>query len=221
VFIGHFAVGFGSKRIAPDTPLTWLLVAPSFLDVLWPIFVLTGVERAAIDPGNTAFTPLDLAYMPWSHSLVMAVLWSILFALVYFAWRRDRRGALVLAAGVFSHWVLDWITHRPDMAIAPGIDTRVGLGLWNSIVGTLVVESTLFAIGVTLYLRATRAKDGIGRWALVGLVVFLLISYVGAAFGPPPPNIQTATMAALIATVVLTAWAAWIERHRASTCFEK
>jgi len=196
-------------------------VAPSFLDVLWPIFVLTGVERAAIDPGNTAFTPLDLAYMPWSHSLVMAVLWSILFALVYFAWRRDRRGALVLAAGVFSHWVLDWITHRPDMAIAPGIDTRVGLGLWNSIVGTLVVESTLFAIGVTLYLRATRAKDGIGRWALVGLVVFLLISYVGAAFGPPPPNIQTATMAALIATVVLTAWAAWIERHRASTCFEK
>ncbi|HZO15235.1 MAG TPA: metal-dependent hydrolase, partial [Polyangiaceae bacterium] len=219
MFIGHFAVGFGSKRIAPDTPLTWLLVAPSFLDVLWPIFVLTGVERAAIDPGNTAFTPLDLAYMPWSHSLVMAVLWSILFALVYFAWRRDRRGALVLAAGVFSHWVLDWITHRPDMAIAPGIDTRVGLGLWNSIVGTLVVESTLFAIGVTLYLRATRAKDGIGRWALVGLVVFLLISYVGAAFGPPPPNIQTATMAALIATVVLTAWAAWIERHRASTCF--
>lgn len=214
MFIGHFAVGFASKRVAPQTPLAWLLVAPNVLDVLWPVFVLTGIERASIEPGNTAFTPLDLEYMPWSHSLVMSMVWSLAFALLYFAVRRDRRGAAVLAVGVFSHWVLDWITHRPDMAIAPGVDTRVGLGLWNSIPGTLVVELGMFAISIAIYARATRATDGVGRWALVGLVAFLLVSYFGGAFGPPPPSIDAVNIAALVATAVLAGWAVWIERHR-------
>jgi membrane-bound metal-dependent hydrolase YbcI (DUF457 family) len=214
VFIGHFAVGFASKRVAPRTPLAWLLVAPNVLDVLWPVFVLTGIERASIEPGNTAFTPLDLEYMPWSHSLVMSIVWSLAFALLYFGVRRDRRGAAVLAVGVFSHWVLDWITHRPDMGIAPGVETRVGLGLWNSIPGTLVVELSMFAISIAIYARATRATDGVGRWALIGLVAFLLVSYFGAAFGPPPPSIDAVNIAALVATAVLAGWAVWIEHHR-------
>jgi membrane-bound metal-dependent hydrolase YbcI (DUF457 family) len=216
VFIGHFAVGFASKGVAPRAPLPWLVVAPNFLDVLWPVFVLTGIERASIEPGNTAFTPLDLEYMPWSHSLVMAVVWSIGYALLYLAVHRDRRGALVLALGVFSHWVLDWVTHRPDMGIAPGVDTRVGLGLWNSIPGTLVVELGMFAAAIAIYVRVTAAKDGVGRWALVGLVAFLLVSYFGAVFGPPPPSIVAVTVSALVATIVLAAWTAWIERHRSN-----
>ena len=215
MFIGHFAVGFASKPLARQTPLAWLLVAPNVLDVLWPAFVLTGIERASIDPGNTAFTPLDLEYMPWSHSLVMSIVWSIAFAGLYLALHRDRRGALVLALGVFSHWVLDWITHRPDMGIAPGLETRVGLGLWNSIPGTLVVELGMFALSIAIYARATRAKDGVGRWALVGLVAFLLGSYFGGVFGPPPPSIVVVNVAALVATAVLAVWAVWIERHRA------
>jgi membrane-bound metal-dependent hydrolase YbcI (DUF457 family) len=214
VFIGHFAVGFASKGVARATPLPWLLVAPNFLDVLWPVFVLAGIERAAIDPGNTAFTPLDLAYMPWSHSLVMALAWSVAFAGAYLVRHRDRRGAAVLALGVFSHWVLDWITHRPDMGIAPGVETRVGLGLWNSIPGTLLVELSIFAIAIALYVRATRAKDRVGTGALVGLVAFLLVAYFGAAFGPPPPGIVPVTVSALVATALLAAWAVWIERHR-------
>jgi membrane-bound metal-dependent hydrolase YbcI (DUF457 family) len=214
MFIGHFAVGFASKRVAPSTPLPWLLVAPNVLDVLWPIFVLTGVERAAIDPGNTVFTPLDLAYMPWSHSLSMAVVWSVAFALLYLVRHRDRTGAIVLALGVFSHWVLDFVTHRPDMGIAPGVDTRVGLGLWNSLPGTLIVELGMFALSIALYVRVTRAVDRVGRWALAGLVAFLLVSYFSAVFGPPPPSIVAVTVAALVATAALVPWAAWIERHR-------
>jgi membrane-bound metal-dependent hydrolase YbcI (DUF457 family) len=214
VFIGHFAVGFASKRVVPRTPLAWLLVAPNVLDVLWPVFVLTGIERASIEPGNTAFTPLDLEYMPWSHSLVMSIVWSIAFALLYVAIHRDRRGAVVLAIGVFSHWVLDWITHRPDMGIAPGLDTRVGLGLWNSIPGTLVVELSMFAISIAIYAKATRPTDATGRWALVGLVAFLLVAYFGGVFGPPPPSIVVVNIAALVATAVLGVWALWIERHR-------
>lgn len=216
MFVGHFAVGFASKAVAPKAPLPWLVVAPNVLDVLWPVFVLTGIERASIDPGNTAFTPLDLAYMPWSHSLVMAVVWSVAYAMLYLAVHRDRRGAVVLAIGVFSHWILDWVTHRPDMGLAPWVDTRVGLGLWNSIPGTLVVELGMFAASIVVYARVTAAKDGVGRWALVGLVAFLLVAYFGAVFGPPPPTIVAVTIAALVATILLAAWTAWIERHRSN-----
>jgi hypothetical protein len=120
----------------------------------------------------------------------------------------------VLAIGVFSHWVLDWITHRPDMGIAPGLETRVGLGLWNSIPGTLLVELSLFAVAIAIYAKTTRAKDAVGRWALVGLVAFLLVSYFGGVFGPPPPSIVVVNVAALVATAVLAVWAVWIERHR-------
>jgi membrane-bound metal-dependent hydrolase YbcI (DUF457 family) len=216
MFIGHIAVGFASKRIAAHTPLPWLLVAPLFLDVVWPVLVLTGVERAEIEPGNTAFTPLDLEYMPWSHSLVMAVVWSIAFAIVYLMRHRDRRGAVVLGLGVFSHWVLDLISHGPDMALAPWLETRVGLGLWNSIPGTLGVELSIFAIAIGLYVGATRSVNGTGRWALVGLVAFSLAAYFGTAFGPPPPSIVAVTVSALVATLLLVAWATWMERHRTS-----
>lgn len=215
MFIGHFAVGFASKRFAPEVPLAMLVLAPAFLDVLWPIFVLGGIERAAIEPGVTAFVPLDLAYMPWSHSLVMAVVWSIALAALWGLRRRDRVGAIVLALGVFSHWVLDWITHRPDMGLAPGVEDRYGLGLWNSIPGTLVVEGSLFAISIALYARVTRPRDATGRWSLVGIVAFMLVAYAATGFGPTPPSIRAVTIGSLVATGLLVAWAGWIERHRA------
>src|SRR3954470_3350305 len=113
MFIGHFAVGFASKRAAPDTNLGILMLAPLFLDLLWPIFLLLGIETVRIDPGNTAFTPLDLHDYPWSHSLLMAVVWSLLVGGIVLAAKRSRRGAVVVGLGVFSHWVLDFITHRP------------------------------------------------------------------------------------------------------------
>lgn len=214
MFVGHFALGFGSKRIAPAVPLPWLLVAPNFLDVVWPVLVLGGVEVARIDPGNTAFTPLDLVHMPWSHSLVMALVWSVVLGLLYRLRHRDARGALVVGALVASHWVLDWITHRPDMALVPGNPTKLGLGLWNSIAGTLLVELALFGACVWLYHRATSPIDRAGRRGFVALVAFLLFAYFAAAFGPPPPSIQAVTASVLVLTILLVAWAHWLERHR-------
>lgn len=215
MFIGHFAVGLAAKPAAPRVPLPWLLFAPNFLDVVWPVLVLAGVEQATIEPGNTAFTPLHLVHMPWSHSLVMAIVWSALLALLYWLRARDGRGAAVLAALVTSHWVLDWITHGPDMALAPGNPTKLGLGLWNSIAGTLIVELALFVVGVWLYLRATRPIDRAGRRGAAALVAFLLIAYFAAAFGPLPPSIVAVTISVLVLTVVLVVWAQWLERHRA------
>ena len=122
--------------------------------------MLAGLEHARIDPGNTAVTPLDFYDYPITHSLVGALLWSFVLAGIYLAVRRYRRGALIVGLGVFSHWILDFITHRPDLALGFG-GIYLGLGLWNSLAGTLVVEVGLFIGGLVLYLRSTRANDNV------------------------------------------------------------
>src|ERR1700690_1238196 len=111
MFIGHFAVGFAGKRLAPRTDVALLIAAALFLDILWPIFVLLGWEQVRIDPGNTRYTPLDFVYYPWSHSLLMSMLWATLFALGYYAATRYRPGALMIWILVVSHWILDWVSH--------------------------------------------------------------------------------------------------------------
>ena len=136
MFLGHPAVGLASKRSVPHISLGLLFRAPMLLDFLWPVFVLLGLEHFRIDPGNTAVTPLDFYDYPWSHSLLMAVVWSVLFGAIYFALRRDARGASILGAGVLSHWVLDFVTHRPDLPLYPG-GPKVGLGIWNSMAATV------------------------------------------------------------------------------------
>src|SRR5258706_15179709 len=125
MFIGHFAVGYALKKVEPKASLGTLVAAPLFLDLLWPFFLLAGWETVRIDQGNTVVTPLDLHDFPYTHSLAMAVVWSVVFGGVY-AWRtRRQRGGVILGLGVFSHWVFDWITHRPDMPLYPGSSTYV------------------------------------------------------------------------------------------------
>lgn len=213
MFIGHYALGFGAKKTAPRLSLGVLLAAPQLLDMLWPVFLLTGVERVRIEPGHTPFTPLAFDSYPWSHSLLMAAVWGALFALLVFLFSKSREGALVIFALVVSHWVLDWVTHGPDMPLSPWSETRVGLGLWRSVPGTLVVEGALYAAGLALYTRVTRARDAAGRWILGALALFLLVSYLLAAFGPPPPDVRTLAWGSL-ALWLVPAWGWWAERHR-------
>src|SRR5262249_54480113 len=162
------------------------------------VFLLAGIETVRIEPGNTAFTPFDFASYPWSHSLVMVCAWGLLAALLYRATRRDGRGAIAVFALVVSHWVLDFATHRPDMPLSPWSSVKAGLGLWRSVPATLAVESAMFAAGIAIYLRATRARDRTGLWAFVALVLFLFVSYLGAAFGPPPPDVRTLAWGGLL-----------------------
>jgi len=214
MFIGHFAVGLASKRAAPRASLGALMAAPLFLDLLWPIFLVAGLEHVRIDPGNTAFTPLDLHDYPYTHSLAGAIVWSILFAGVFFAVTKYRRGTLVVAAGVFSHWILDFVTHRPDMPLYPGSATSVGLGLWNSRVGTVVVEVAMFVTGLWIYLATTRARNRRGAIALWALVALLALAYVNTVFGPPPPSAEVIKYGGLTAWLFVL-WAWWIDRNRA------
>jgi len=212
MFLGHFAVALGAKKAAPRASLGALVFGAQLADLLWPVFLLLGWEQVRIDPAATRVTPLDFVSYPYSHSLLAELLWALGIGLVYFAIRRNARAAIVVALCVPSHWLLDYISHRPDMPIVPG-GARYGLGLWNFPAATLAVELTLFAVGIALYLSATRAKDRIGHWALWSLLILLLAVYVGPSSSTPPPS-ERAIAFTTLALWLTVPWAAWADAHR-------
>jgi uncharacterized membrane protein YhaH (DUF805 family) len=213
MFVGHFGVGFAGKAAAPRASLGTLFLAAQFIDLLWPTLLLAGLERVEIRPGITRVTPLDFVSYPISHGLLAVVTWGVLFAAVYQVARRYAAGAVTMFAAVVSHWLLDLLTHRPDLPLWPGSDARVGLGLWNSLPATLAVELAIFGGGLALYLRRTKAVDRAGSLALWGLVAFLLVLYAGNLFGSAPPGVEAIAWAGH-AQWLLVAWAYWIDRHR-------
>jgi len=215
MFIGHFALAFAAKRVEPRPSLGTYMAAAQLPDVIWPYLLLAGVEHVAIAPGDTAFTPLRFDSYPISHSLLTVMAWGALMGGLHWWRKRSLRAAVTIALLVVSHWVLDFATHRPDMPLTPWSPVRLGLGLWNSVLGTLVVESAMFAGGVWLYLSHTRARDGVGRYGLAALIALLVVIYLGAAFGPPPPSAE-AVAVSTAPGVLLALWAAWVDRHRDS-----
>jgi len=213
MFIGHIAVALGAKKAAPKVSLGTLIMAAQFVDLLWPVFLLLGIEHVRINPGDTAFTPLDFYDYPVSHSLLSGIGWAIVFGLVYYAFRRSVKNAWVLAACVLSHWVLDFVAHRADLPLVPGLKTYVGLGLWKSIPATIAVEGVMFAIGIILYLRSTAAIDRVGKYSFLSLIIFLVFIAVGNIVGGPPPNVTALAIVAM-AVWLLVLWGYWIDKHR-------
>lgn len=215
MFIGHFAIAFATKKTVPKVSLATLFAACQFLDLLWPIFLLTGMEHVRVDPGNTPFTPLDFYDYPISHGLVGALSWSVAFGGVYFLIKRQRRDALVLGAVVFSHWILDLIAHKPDLPLLGNNSLKVGLGLWYSVPATIIVELGMLVAGVWIYVRSTRAKSPKGNYTLIGLLAFFLLIYVSNLLGPPPSDVTVLAIAAnMMWLIVLWAW--WVDRNRVS-----
>jgi hypothetical protein len=215
MFIGHYAVALALKRTTPKISLGVLFLSTQLVDLLWPLFMLLGYEHVRIDPGNTVVTPLDFYDYPITHSLIMVIIWATIFSLIYHFYKRDLRYSVFVGFCVFSHWILDFITHRPDLPLAFGHDMYFGLGLWNSMIATLVVEITLFAIGIMMYLRMTVSKDKIGNYGFWTLIVFLLMIYLGNLFGPPPPDVHTIAVAGN-ASWLFVLWAFWVDRHRST-----
>lgn len=213
MFIGHFGVAFGAKRAARRVSLGTLFLAAQFIDLLWPVLLLMGVERVRIAPGVTAVTPLDFEHYPISHSVLAVLGWAVLVGGAHFLLRRERRAALIVAALVLSHWFLDLVVHRPDLPLMPGAGPLVGFGGWYSLPLTLLIEVPIFLAGVWLYARATIASDGQGRWALWSLVAFLLAVYAANLFGPPPPDVTAIAWAGQLQWL-LVIWAYWVDRHR-------
>lgn len=213
MFIGHYAVALAAKKAAPKVSLGTTLAAAGFLDFVWPLLLLVGVEHFRIAPGITKVTPLDFYDYPYSHSLVFALGWSVLFGGVHFAFQRDRGAAWMLGLVVFSHWIGDALVHRPDLPVLPQ-GPHVGLGLWNSVPATVGLEGGMFLAGLWLYVGMTTAKDRIGRWSFWSFVAVTVLIYVGNILGPPPPN-ETIVAWMAMAQWLMVAWIAWADRHRA------
>ncbi len=212
MFIGHFGVALAAKRASPRTSLGALFAATQLADLLWPSFLLLGWEHATVLSSNTGFGGVVFTSYPITHSLVGALAWSLAFGALYQGVTHNRRGAVVVAILVFSHWVLDFIVHQPDLPLYPG-GPRVGLALWNSVPGTLVVESVISLAGLWIYLRTTRARDRIGRWAFWSLMVALGFLYTTSIYAAPPPSERALAYFALTGWLV-PLWAWWADAHR-------
>jgi LexA-binding, inner membrane-associated putative hydrolase len=214
MFLGHLAVGFASKRLAPEMRLAALLAAPILLDLTWAVLVLAGVETVRIVPGYTAASPLAFVAYPWSHSLVAALGWTIVAGVVAQRVTGRSRAGAVIAAGVASHWVLDLVSHAPDVPLWPG-GPRYGFALWNSVPATVIVEGCLFAGAIVLYVLATPGRSRTGVTALWSFVAFAVATFAWILFGPPPPS-GSAIAAMVLAEALFIPWALLIESRRTS-----
>jgi hypothetical protein len=212
MFIGHFALALAAKPLARRRSLGTMMMAAEWVDLVWPVMLLLGWETVTITSNSNPFLVLDFTGYPWTHSLAMGIAWALLLGLVTRKLTGDARGGTVVGALVLSHWFLDFASHRPDMPLWPG-GPRVGLGLWNSVVATVVVEGLLFVAGVVIYLRSTRARDRIGSVALWALLLFLAGTYALNLKGTPPPSVKALAFTAL-ALWLVPLWAWWADRHR-------
>ena len=214
MFVGHYGVSFAAKRVDPTIPLWVLFLAVQFLDILWAPSILLGIEKVRIVPGITASNPLDLYYMPYTHSLVAALFWSCVAGFVYqFVARPARRQASVaVGVAVFSHWVLDLVVHRPDLPLY-GNSAKVGLGLWNAPALAFGLEAALLFGGVWLCLRGRLARS-FGTLVL-GVLMLAIQAYV--FFGPPPTSDRAAASTALIAYAMFATAIWWLQDRRAVT----
>jgi hypothetical protein len=209
MFIGHFAAGMAAKRFQPSISLATLFLAAQWLDLLWPTLLLLDIEHVTIAPGISRVTPLDFHDYPITHSLALVVGWSLLFGVVYFLLTRHRSGSLVVGLLVLSHWVLDLLVHIPDLPLYPGASPKVGLGLWNSLPLTILLEGAIFISGVWLYWQAKKSageKVNAWFWSLMG---FLVVVHIMNLAGPPPPSIEAIAWAGHLQWLfVLWAWKA-------------
>lgn len=212
MFVGHLGVALAAKRVEPRVPLAAGVAAAFALDLAWPILLLVGVETVRVSPGDTAFTNLAFESYPWTHSLAMVLIWSGLACVVGQKAFRSWSAGVVTGALVSSHWVLDWVTHRPDLPLWPN-GPVAGLGLWNSVPGTIVVEAGLFAVGIWIYASGTEARDRTGWLALAALVGLTGLIWISQPWTPLPESSRAVAWGAMVLWL-LPPWAFWIERHR-------
>ena len=215
MFAGHYAPAFAAGALKRAPSLGAGFIAVQLMDFAWGGFILAGVEHARIVPGFLAASDLDLYDMPWTHSLPGALGWALAGALIYRVLDRAAGwgAALVIGALVFSHWILDFLVHAPDLLLYPG-GPRVGLGWWDNPPLAFGAELGLFAIGFGLYLRFTTPRGLIGRilpWLTAALMLAVLAI---EKLGPPQPSIQQAAIGALVAYSLFAALGFWLDRVR-------
>jgi hypothetical protein len=216
MFIGHYGLAFGVKKTAPRISLGWLFIATQLADILWPFFLILHVEKFSIVPGLTKVSPYAFTYYPFSHSLLMQIVWGLLGALLYWLFTRNMRSAVIIELCVVSHWFLDLIVHIPDLPLAPGGHAKFGFGAWNSLALTLILEGIVFIGGLFLYTKGTSPVNKVGKWGLVVLVILLVLVHLSNFFGPEPTmSLMAMFLSFNIFQLIVVALAFWVDKNRA------
>ena len=219
MFVGHLALGLVAKRIEPKISLGAWMLAVLLVDLLCFAFLIAGIEHFDVEPeaARNRFVALNVVrniFFAYSHSLLMNVIWAALFAAAYFLRRRYARGAWLLFAAVLSHWLLDFIAHNPDMRLAPGASGVYGLGLWNSIPATLIIEGGIWLLAIILYVRVAHAQKRAGLYAFWPVIAFITLSWYGNIKRGMDPDPVRAGIGGLIFFSLVVAWAYWMNRLR-------
>jgi hypothetical protein len=213
MFVGHYGVSFAAKPLAATVPLWVWFIAVQWMDVVWSVLVLFGVEKLRIVPGFTQANALDLYYMPYTHSLPGSIVLSLVLGAIVAMFISENRATTValVAAASFSHWVLDLIVHVPDLPLYDD-SAKVGFGVWRHIALSFPLELIVLGLGAWLYARATPIRSANGRYLYWGFVAVLAVLQAYANFGPPPSSPHAMAMTALFLYVALALAAAWVER---------
>jgi len=221
MFVGHYGVSFAARaRLGTRVPLWVWFIAVQWMDVVWSVLVLLGVEKLHIVPGFTEANALDLYYMPYTHGLPGSILVSLALGIIVASFvSRDRVKTCFLIAGAsFSHWVLDFVVHTPDLPLYDN-SAKVGLGLWRHVIFSFPLELIVLGLGAWIYARSVTFASAKGRYVFWGFVVFLAAMQVYANFGPPPSSPEAMAIIALAFYAVLAALAAIAERGTARNAY--
>jgi hypothetical protein len=218
MFLGHFGAALALKRLEPKLSLGTLFLAVQLPDLLWGLFLLLGWEQVRIDPGYTAVTPLQFSHYPISHSLLGMAGWGLVLAALYYSWptrdtSRHWQAAALVGAAVLTHFVLDVVVHVPDLPLSGGSPVRLGLGLWNHPVATLLLELATLAAGLAVYVAFRSLRHPVRAGRLAGLTAVLVGIYLVSFFGPPPPSIGAIAVADIAGLLALAGFAAWADRR--------
>jgi len=215
MFIGHFGLSLGAKKIAPQVSLGTMFIATQFVDILWPFFLISDVEHVAITPGYTKMNAFEFLHYPYTHSLLMGIVWGIVVGFVYWLIKKDKQGSIVVGLGVLSHWFLDLIVHVADLPWTPFGEAKVGFGLWNHVAITLVLEGIIFFAGLYFYTSVTKAKNKIGSWGLWSLVTLLILFTISSLVSPPPTgSLMSMFISFNILMIIIIGLAYWVDANR-------
>ena len=218
MFLGHYGVALALKRAEPKLSLGTLFIAVQLPDLLWGIFLLLGWEQARIVPGHTAITPLEFLNYPISHSLLGALAWSFVGAALYYSWptrdtSRHWQAAAMVGLAVFSHYPLDVLVHIPDLPLSGSSSVKLGLGLWNNPVATLIAEAVMFGAGLAIYISRRSNRHPVRLPRLVVVVLLLVGTYVASLLGPVPSSMTVVAVSDIVFLLVIAALAAWADRR--------
>jgi hypothetical protein len=221
MFIGHYGIALAAKRVDKNISLGLLFFATQFADILFFLLVLLGIEKMSFAPGITKVSPLDFTYYPYSHGLAASFFWAGLFFAVFKIApskpdSNKNRVALTMGATVFSHFLLDAIVHRADLPLLGGDSYKIGLGLWNYVLASSLIELLIFLSGLWVYFKSTKGATFIGKYGMIIFSAFVTIIWMASLLTPTPSDFKIRGFAifGLVFQLLVIVIVSWLDRRR-------